>query len=91
MLDDLKEQFNTSNQISLNVKVHAGAKENRIKSILSDGTVKVDITTVPEDGKANDALISLLACEFNVNNSCIQIVAGKFSADKVVKIFRCSY
>lgn len=88
MLDGLKEQLNIHKQLNLHIKVRAGAKQTRVKSILSDGTIKIEIAVAPEDGKANDALIKFLKEEFAVNQSCIKIVAGKFSADKIVKITR---
>jgi hypothetical protein len=84
MLEDLKEQLNLDKQISLRIKVHASAHESRIKAVLSDQTIKVDINKAPEDGKANEVLIKLLAKEFAVPNNCVSIIIGKFSSDKSV-------
>ena len=86
MLDGLKEKLKAEGQISLRVKIHAGAKQTRIKSILSDGTIKIDIAKAPEDGKANESLIKLLSNDFDVKADCILIQYGKFSADKTVLI-----
>ncbi|MCX6792595.1 MAG: DUF167 domain-containing protein [Candidatus Falkowbacteria bacterium] len=90
MLDDYKTQLKETGKISLRIKVHAGAKTTRIKSILSDNTIKVDIAKAPEDGKANESLIKLLADEFEVSKSSVQIAAGKFSGDKLVNIIKVS-
>jgi uncharacterized protein (TIGR00251 family) len=86
MLEQYKKELLETKSLSLKIKVHAGAKSNRIKSLLSDGTIKIDIATAPEDGKANDVLIALLAAEFEVPKNNITIIMGSFSHDKVIKI-----
>lgn len=86
MLENFKEQLQIAKTITLKIKVHAPAKLSRIKSILSDGTIKIDIAQAPEDGKANDKLIALLADEFEVKKSGVTIMSGKFSGDKIVVI-----
>ncbi len=86
MLDNYKKELEEKGTIHLKIKVHAGAKLTRIKSILSDGTIKIDIAKAPEDGKANDVLIELLKKEFNLAKSQVEIIMGKFSSDKVVQL-----
>jgi uncharacterized protein YggU (UPF0235/DUF167 family) len=41
---------------------------------------------VPENGKANDALIALLAGSLDVSSSCVRIVAGQGARLKAVEI-----
>ncbi|HRH33103.1 MAG TPA: DUF167 domain-containing protein [bacterium] len=86
MIETYKEQFKTNGEITLKVKVHAQTRETRIKSVLTDGVIKIDIQATPEKGKGNEALCKFLSEEFEVPVSSIQIVMGKFSADKTVKI-----
>ncbi len=86
MFEDLKKKLQDDKSLSLKIKVHAGAKQTRIKSMLSDGTLKVDIATIAEEGKANQALIALLASEFNISKNNIIIIMGNFSHDKVIKL-----
>lgn len=88
MLEAHKEQFNAAGEITLRVKVHPSARETRIKSILADGVIKIDLQATPEQGKGNDALFEFLAQEFSVPTSNIQILLGKFSADKTIKIVK---
>jgi uncharacterized protein (TIGR00251 family) len=54
----------------------------------SDGSahLKARVRAVPEDGKANAALIALLADTFDLSKSAIQIVAGATSRLKRVQI-----
>lgn len=86
MIEEYKKELLEKGVITLKIKVHAGARETRIKSLLSDGTLKIDIAKVPEEGKANNVLIELLSVEFAIPKTNIEILMGKFSGDKVVKI-----
>ena len=51
-----------------------------------DGALKVAITAPPVDGKANAAVIKLLAKAFGVSRSSIEIVGGPGSRRKRVAI-----
>ncbi len=88
MLETLKEELAEKGEITIKIKVHVKAHETRIKSVLADGVVKIDLQTIPEHGKGNEALFKFLADEFSVSTSQIQILLGKFSADKTVKIIK---
>lgn len=88
MLESYKEQLVASGETTMKIKVHAGARETRVKSILADGTVKIDIVNAPEAGQANLALIDFLATEFAVPKDNVQVLLGKFSGDKTVKIIK---
>ena len=48
--------------------------------------LKVAVTAVPEDGKANDAVIKLLSKAWRVPRSHIQVIAGQTSRSKTLLI-----
>lgn len=76
---------------TIHVKVTPKAKSERIKKeTLADGTAlyKIYVTVVPEDGKANEAVIKLLAKSLGVAKSSLTILRGHTSRDKVIKIER---
>lgn len=50
------------------------------------GALKVAVTEAPERGKANAAVIELLAQELGVPKKNISIVSGETAQDKVVEI-----
>ena len=75
--------FQHSNGTILNVKVSAGASRDRISGSLG-GTLKVSISTQPEKGKANKALIKLLAKVTGIKANKINIVQGNSSQSKKV-------
>ena len=76
---------------TLHIKVTPKAKIERIKKeVRDDGTAlyKIYVTAAPEDGKANDAVIKLLAKSLDIAKSSLTIVRGHTIRDKVIKIER---
>jgi uncharacterized protein (TIGR00251 family) len=71
--------------IKLTVKVFPNAKKNTVEAF-ADNVLKVRITACPEKGKANDALIALLADFFHIPKNSIRIVAGLTSRLKRIEI-----
>ena len=74
---------------TLDVKVTPKAKSERIKKeIRDDGAVlyKIYFTATPEDGKANKAVLNLLAKALCVPKSSLSIMRGHTSREKVIKI-----
>ncbi|MBT3834994.1 YggU family protein [Candidatus Peribacteria bacterium] len=76
------------NQRSLliTVKVNPGCSKTEIREKLEDGTLKINIAAPADRGKANIELIKFLAREFSVSKNDVEIVSGKTSRDKLVKI-----
>jgi len=70
--------------MKMNVKVIANAKQNKL--IEEAGRVKVYLTAPAVEGKANEALIELLAEHFNVKKNRISIVKGLKSREKTLEI-----
>lgn len=50
------------------------------------GVLKAYVTQAPEGGKANAALIKLLAKEWKVAKSAIQVIQGQTSRNKVLSV-----
>lgn len=71
---------------ALAVRVTPKASQNQITEITHDGTVKIHITAVPEDGKANEELIKFLSDVLGVPKSRIEVVAGASGRDKLVSV-----
>lgn len=71
------------------VRVTPKASSNRFTvEELGDGSylVRVYITTVPKDGKANKVVIQLLAKEMGVAKSSLSIVRGLKDRNKLVQV-----
>lgn len=52
----------------------------------ADGIVSVRVTTVPENGKANAAVIKLLARALDLPKSRLRLLRGQRGRDKIVEI-----
>ena len=81
-----KKQLNKEKKIYLRIKVNPKASKSEIKEILNDGTVKINISSLPEKGKANTELIKILSSEFCDEKNKIKIISGSKSKLKLVKI-----
>lgn len=56
------------------IKVIAKSKENKI--YFENDLIKVKVTEVPEDGKANKAIIKLFSEKLKIPKSNIKIISG---------------
>lgn len=66
--------------------VRVTPKAARDDVFLRDGQIRVNVTTVPEDGKATAAVIKLLAKAMGVPKSRLTVVRGDTSRDKVIGV-----
>jgi uncharacterized protein (TIGR00251 family) len=76
--------------VRVQIRLTPKAARDRIDGVAAEasgGTVlKVSVTTVPEDGKANAALIKLLSKEWRLPKSTMEIVQGATDRRKVLHI-----
>ena len=70
----------------IKIKVLPRSSRNEVVGEMADGTLKIKLTAPPVDGKANEALIKLLAEHFSVTKSKIRIVSGATSKNKIIEI-----
>ncbi|MEZ6045667.1 MAG: DUF167 domain-containing protein [Planctomycetaceae bacterium] len=78
-----------SGGLILPLKVTPKAKKNDITGV-HDGQLKISVTAVPEKGKANQAVLKLLAAKLRVSRSQLEIVKGETSTQKQVFIHNLS-
>ena len=71
-------RFKQNNGSILQVKVKPNARENRLTES-KDGVWLASIKALPVDGKANEALIELVAEHFKVRRRQVSIAAGSTS------------
>lgn len=81
-MDDLTHIAVAGSRIA--VKVTPKAARNDV--FLRDGVVRVTVTTVPENGKANAAVIKLLAKALGLPKSRLTVIRGQTGRDKVIAI-----
>ncbi|MDD5751121.1 MAG: DUF167 domain-containing protein [Candidatus Peribacteraceae bacterium] len=86
MLAVFQRRLSEKGIVSFPVRIHPGAKLTKAKGAMADGTLKIDIAAVPEDGKANEELVRFLAEEFDVPKSHVEILKGQTAKTKVVRV-----
>ena len=69
----------------LKVRVQPKASKNLVEGYVGD-TFRLRVTSPPENGKANAAVIALLAAALDINRSRLTIIKGTRSRDKIVGV-----
>lgn len=70
----------------MTIELRIQPRARRTELACSGGALKAAVTAPAEDGKANSALIDLLAEEWRLPRSVLEIMRGAAQRDKVVRI-----
>lgn len=81
-MTDLSHLAESGTRIAL--RVTPRARRNAIS--VEDGAIRVHVTAAPEDGKANEAVVRLLARALGVAKSRLVLVRGTTSRDKLFRL-----
>ncbi len=73
----------------LPIRAHAGARRDAVGGV-HDGRLRVSVTAAPERGKANKAIVSLVARTFGLRKRQVALLRGATSADKVLVLMELS-
>jgi uncharacterized protein len=65
----------------LPVRAHPGSRRNELRGE-QDGMLKICVTQSPEKGKANKALVELMAKSLGLRKSQIELLSGETSHHK---------
>lgn len=68
----------------ITVRVTPRAARNAVEA--EGGILRVKVTAVPEDGKANAAVIKLLAKALGLPKSRLALIRGETARDKVFRV-----
>lgn len=74
-----------SDGVTIELRVHPRARRTALECS-GDGGLKAAVTAPAEDGKANRAVIDLIADEWRLARSTIAVTRGAAARDKVVKL-----
>ena len=76
--------------VRIRLRVQPRARRDRVEGLIAEAdgglALKLAVTAAPEDGKANDAVVALLAREWGVARSTIDVVVGAGNRHKVVHV-----
>ena len=70
---------------SIKVRVQPGASENQVVGY-QRGVLRLRVTAPPQEGRANQAVISMLAAVLGIAKSRVRIVRGHASREKLVSV-----
>lgn len=84
--EDLVAEFKREGRVSLTLRVTPKSAKTAWAGRLDDGSWKIRLAAVAEDGKANAELIRFLASEFGVGRDKVAIVSGAAARMKLIKI-----
>lgn len=68
------------------IAVRVTPKASRDRILVEADAIRVYVTTVPEDGKANKAVVKLLSKALGVPKTRLDLIRGATSRDKVFRI-----
>ncbi len=69
----------------IKVRVQPGASRNEVQGF-QDEVLRIKLTAPPVEGKANKALIAMLAATLRVSKTSVTIVAGQSGREKLVEV-----
>jgi uncharacterized protein (TIGR00251 family) len=75
----------TGHECTIQIRVEPRSSRPGIAGAYGEG-IKVRLSSPPLKGKANGELIAILANELKIKKSDIEILSGKTSKNKVVKL-----
>jgi len=72
-------------EVRINLRVQPGARRNEVVGLV-EGVLRVRVTSPAQRGKANRALVELLADKLGVPRGRIHVLRGHASRDKVIAV-----
>ncbi|WP_270728345.1 DUF167 domain-containing protein [Shimia sp. Alg240-R146] len=72
--------------IGTEIAVRVTPKASRNAVVVQDDGIRVYVTVVPEGGKANAAVMKLLAKEIGIAKSRLKLIRGDTARDKVFRV-----
>jgi uncharacterized protein (TIGR00251 family) len=82
---------NDLDEVKTDIQVKLLPKSSRTEIVgRENNRLKVKVTSPPVDGEANKALIQLLAKTLGVSKGRVEIIAGKSSRLKTIRIYGLS-
>jgi hypothetical protein len=75
----------TGSGVTLEIRLHPRAGRDRVAGV-SNGKLKIDVSSAPVKNQANRSMIKLLSKELKVPQGAITIKRGLSGRDKLIKI-----
>jgi uncharacterized protein (TIGR00251 family) len=70
--------------VTVDLRVQPRARRAALET--AEGVLKAEVTAPPEDGKANDAVIALLAETWRLPKSSFDVIKGQMARAKTIRV-----
>ncbi len=70
----------------MRISIKVMPKSSREEVVEEDGAIKVYVKAAPDKGKANKAVIDLIAEHYGVRKADVTIVSGETARKKIVEV-----
>jgi len=70
----------------IEVRVHPGARRQRVGGRMADGSWRIEVQAAPEGGRANEAVVELLAEALGLRRGEVRVTAGQSSRRKRIEV-----
>jgi len=70
----------------LRLRVQPGARRTGLVGWMADGTLKLSVSAPPEGGRANRAVVELIAATLGVREATVRVVRGHGARTKTVEV-----
>jgi len=67
------------------VRVTPKSRADDVRASRVDGSIRIRVTAIPEDGKANEAVLALLGKQLGLPRRAIRLVSGATSRVKWIE------
>ena len=68
------------------IEIHVQPKASRNRIVTLDGTIKVYVTAAPEKGRANKAVVEMIARRLGVPKRAVSIISEERSRMKLLTV-----
>jgi uncharacterized protein (TIGR00251 family) len=72
--------------VALRLRVQPGARRTGLVGWMADGTLKLSVSAPPEGGRANRAVVELIAATLGVRETTVRVVRGHGARTKTVEV-----
>ena len=72
--------------LRLRLRVHPGARDTRVVGQAADGAWRLEVRARPTAGRANEAVVRLVAEVLGLSRSAVRVAAGSASRSKWIEI-----
>jgi uncharacterized protein (TIGR00251 family) len=81
----IKQDPGNPSAVLIAIKAVPGSRRDQVVGRLGD-RLKIKVAAPPEDGRANEAICTLLARELGVRHAAVTIISGHTRPEKVVRV-----